>query len=207
MTSPSNNNTMNHFDKLLEETNQPKTLHGVQISVQDWQRATAFEMQDPNIPAPTFFDKNGDPIDIPSPPSRPQSLSRSPTPVTSTKDKGKGKEQHDDPLADDIYKKVATETIVRPKRPALFINTTPKEGPSGKDQDEPVIGTTCQSRQEAPTMKKPTPGQFIHLPSNQRRLAPSKPTERANYPPYDPNIHERIIWNRSTRIFVQIQHC
>ena len=154
---------MNHFNKLLEETNQPKTLHGVQISVQDWQRATAFEMQDPDIPAPTFFDENGDPINIPSPPSRPQSLSRSPTPVTSAKDKGKGKEQHNDPLTDDIYKGITTETIVRPKRPALFIDTTPKEGPLGKDQDEPVIGATGQSQEEVPTIKKPTPGQFIRL--------------------------------------------
>ena len=74
MTSPSNNNTMSRFDKFLEETDQPKTLHGVQISVQDWQRTTAPEMQGPDTPVLTFFDENGDPIDT-SPLSCPQSLS------------------------------------------------------------------------------------------------------------------------------------
>ena len=35
-----------------------RLAHGVQISVQDWQRTATFEMQDLNGPVLTFFDKN-----------------------------------------------------------------------------------------------------------------------------------------------------
>ncbi len=55
MSSPSNN--ASPFRHYVESTNEPKTLHGVQITVESWKSAGVFGAPDPNILPPAFVDE------------------------------------------------------------------------------------------------------------------------------------------------------
>ena len=105
-------------DYLDDPDNQkPKTLHGIEISVDSWQAASVFGQADPNIlpvdfPA-NFIDKEtGRPLatdDYPTEETTPSNSSDSSSEsvlIVLIKNKGKKKEvedTHDDPLSDDIY--------------------------------------------------------------------------------------------------------
>ena len=99
------------------DNQKPKTLHGVEISVDSWQAASVFGQADPNIlpvdfpvnfideetSCPLANDKYPTEEYIPSNSSG--SSSDSPL-IAPIKEKGKKKEvkdTHDDPLSDDIY--------------------------------------------------------------------------------------------------------
>ena len=99
------------------ENQKPKTLHGVEISVDRWQAASVFGQADPNIllvDFPTNFidEETGCPLatdDYPTEETTPSNSSDSSSEsvlIVPIKNKGKKKEvedAHDDPLSDDIY--------------------------------------------------------------------------------------------------------
>jgi len=121
-------------------TNEPKTLHGVQISVEDWQRLNVFSTANPDVLPTTFYNEEtyqilsvqhhddqstfGERTPMPSPPLTP-------------KPKGKAKEEEPklDSRADDIYEEEKPPGLSRPK---LIITTSPKK--QGKEQDDLAIG-------------------------------------------------------------------
>jgi hypothetical protein len=94
----------------IESTNKPKTLHGVQISVDDWQHQSIFGMPNPDILPPTFVDEaTGQTLQaIFEQPEDASFGKRTPTPSPppTPKPKGKAKEVedlHDDLMSNNIY--------------------------------------------------------------------------------------------------------
>ena len=106
------------------ENQKPKTLHGVDILVRDWEKATFNEQVDPNI-LPVSFPPNFTDEEIGRPLANDEYPTDERTPTGSSgssssdkplivpiKNKNKQKEEapiHDDPMSDDIYEPVKQE--------------------------------------------------------------------------------------------------
>ena len=168
MSSPSNNESP--IEQYLMSTNEPKTLHSIQISVEDWQRLNVFGTANPDILPTTFYDKEthqvlsiqhhddqstfGQRTPTPSPPL---------TPKPQAKGKAKEEEPELDSRADDIYEEEKPPGLSRPK---LIITTSPKQ--QGKEQDDLAIGTADLSNIVAP--KPELKGQALRLATMEEAL-------------------------------------
>ena len=161
---------------------QPKTLHGVEVTVDEWRSASMFGNADPDILPTTFVDDKtcqqlDDGLDNPSTPSA------SPTTPTPVLDKGKNKEnpltEEDlddllDPTSDNIYESLPQHPKLtlhkqqeRPKL-AIQIPTTPQE--QGKANNEPETGVAGSSDKDK-TPKPVSDGARIRLATIQQALA------------------------------------
>jgi hypothetical protein len=181
MTSPTNNaSSFNHY---LESTNEPKTLHGVQILVDDWQRQSVFGMPNPNILPQTFIDKaTGQTLqNIFEQPEDTSFGERTPTPSPPLTPKPKGKakeveEVHDDPMSDDIYED--EKPVPGLSRPKLTL-AIPQE--QGKGQDNLATGAAGSSHVKAP--KQELKGAASRLQAIQEALKVSGHLQKAQNSP------------------------
>jgi hypothetical protein len=177
MTSPTNN--ASSFGHYLESTNEPKTLHGVQILVDDWQRQSVFGMPNPDILPQTFIDEaTGQTLqDIFEQPEDASFGERTPmpSPPPTPKPKGKAKEveeQHDDPMSDDIYEE--EKPIPGLSQPKLTL-AIPQE--QGKGQDNLATGAAGSSHVKAP--KQELKGAASRLQAIQEALKASGHLQKA----------------------------
>jgi len=146
----------------------PKTLHGVQISVEDWQRLNVFSTANPDILPTTFYDKETHQIlSVQHHDDQSTFGERTPTPSPPLTPKPKGKAKEEEPelnsRADDIYEEEKPPGLSRPK---LIIATSPKQ--QGKEQDNLAIGTAGLSNIVAP--KPELKGQALRLATMEEAL-------------------------------------
>jgi len=143
MSSPSNNDSP--IEQYLLSTNEPKTLHGVQISVEDWQHLNVFGTVNPDILPTTFHDEETHQVlsvQHHDDQSTFGECTPTPSPPLTPKPKGKAKEEELelDSRAEDIYEEEKPPGLSRPK---LIIVTSPKQ--QGKEQDNLAIGMAGSS--------------------------------------------------------------
>jgi len=148
MSSPPNNESP--IEQYLMSTDEPKTLHGVQISVEDWQCLNVFGTANSNILPTTFYDEEDlQVLSIQHHDEQSTFGERTPTPSPSLTPKPKGKAKEEEPeldsRADNIYEEEKPPGLSRPK---LIIATSPKQ--QGKEQDDLAIGTAGSSNIVAP---------------------------------------------------------
>ena len=147
MSSPSNNTSP--IRQHVKSNNEPKTLFGVQISVEDWNHRNIFGAVDSNILPTSFIDKEtGQPLSIEHHDDQSTFGERTltPSPPSTPKVKGKDCEVEINSQADNIY---VEEKPQGPSQPKLTIATNPKES-SGKDNENLAIGAAGSSNIEAP---------------------------------------------------------
>ena len=166
MSSPPSNESP--IEQYLMSTDEPKTLHGVQISVEDWQRLNVFGTANPNVLPTTFYDEEDlQVLSVQHHDEQSTFGERTPTPspLLTPKPKGKAKEEEPelDSRADDIYEEEKPPGLSRPK---LIIATSPKQ--QGKEQDDLAIGTAGSSNIVVP--KPELKGQALRLVTMEEAL-------------------------------------
>ena len=166
MSSPSNNESP--IKQYLLSTNEPKSLHGVQISVEDRQCLNVLGTANPDILPTTFHDEETHQVlSVQHHDDQSTFGERTPTPSPPLTPKSKGKAKEEelelDSRAEDIYKEEKTPGLSQPKQ---IIATSPKQ--QGKEQDNLAISTAGSSNIVAP--KPELKGQALRLATMEEAL-------------------------------------